>query len=683
MKYLVLAVLLFSIFPGCGKKDYLNESVADRDERMEWWNDAKFGMFIHWGAYSVPAGWYKDKMVSGASEWIMDAAKIPIDEYEKFSKQFNPTEYDAEEWVRIAKNAGMKYIIITSKHHDGYCIWDSKVTNYDIVDFSPYKKDLLKPLAEACRKEGIKFGFYHSIMDWHHPDANKEKFKKYRDEYLIPQLVELLEEYEDLAVLWFDGEWIDEWTEEQGKSLYNQLRNISPDILINNRIGKGRDGMQGMNKDSSAVGDFGTPEQEILEKSSSLPWEACMTFNDSWGFKKGDDNWKSAEALIFNIIDIVSKGGNYLLNVGPDSRGIIPNESVTRLGEIGNWMNINGEAIYNTRAIKNYFEGEKIRYTKAKDDDIYYSFILNPAKSLEVMLKNILPIENSKIYIIGDDNPVSYKSSDLETKIIIPQKYRANNFPIVLKIIGIENKVVEKPLITIDDVEVENTYLFQNDIKIKLNSLTPHSIIRYTIDGSEPNEKSKIFKNELLISETSVIKSSGFKNGFVKSPTTKIKLHKIKSVKDIIIKNHPSEKYSGYGKLTLINGQRGGSNYQNKDWLGFEGEDLEVLLDLGESKHVNEVSLGCLSNLNSWIFLPQIVSFYTASAIGKYEKVHEFNYQLDKNESIKGFIKDISAKVNNSVRYIKIVAENINQCPSWHKGKGGKAWIFADEIIIN
>ncbi|MCB0745595.1 MAG: alpha-L-fucosidase, partial [Ignavibacteriae bacterium] len=160
-------LLIFTV--GCGPKNYLNESKEDKQKRMEWWTDAKFGMFIHWGAYSVPAGWYENEMVPGASEWIMDAAKIPVDVYEQFPKQFNPTEYDPYKWVKIAKQAGMKYIVITSKHHDGFCNWDSKVSNYDVVDFAPYKKDILKPLAEACRKEGIKLGFYYSIMDWHHP----------------------------------------------------------------------------------------------------------------------------------------------------------------------------------------------------------------------------------------------------------------------------------------------------------------------------------------------------------------------------------------------------------------------------------------------------------------------------------------------------------------------------------
>ncbi|MDX1702364.1 MAG: alpha-L-fucosidase, partial [Melioribacteraceae bacterium] len=227
-KSLFLLLALFMI-NACGPNDYLNESPQEKEKRMEWWKDSKFGMFIHWGVYSVPAGWYKDKMAPGASEWLMHFAKISPDEYEKYAAEFNPVLYKPEKWVKLAKNAGMKYIVITSKHHDGFCLWDSKVTNYDIVDFTPYKKDLLKPLAEACRKEGIKLGFYHSILDWHHPDANQENFAKYLDEYLFPQLEELMNNYPDLAILWFDGEWIDEWTEEQGRDLYNRMRNISPD----------------------------------------------------------------------------------------------------------------------------------------------------------------------------------------------------------------------------------------------------------------------------------------------------------------------------------------------------------------------------------------------------------------------------------------------------------------------
>jgi alpha-L-fucosidase len=396
---LAFLIMTFSCKPG-PPKDFLKETREEKTERMQWWHDSKFGMFIHWGIYSVPAGVYNEENIPGIGEWIMSTAKIPVEEYERFGRVFNPDKFNARQWVRIAKDAGMKYIIITSKHHDGFSMWDSKVSKYDIVDFSPYGKDVIKALADECRREGIKLGFYHSIMDWHHPDANAGGWDKYREEYLKPQLEELLTGYGKIAVLWFDGEWIKEWTEEQGKDLYNFVRNLQPDIIINNRVGKGRQGMQGMNRDTTYAGDFGTPEQEILSAKSDFPWESCMTMNDTWGFKTSDTNWKSAEVLIRNLADIVSKGGNFLLNVGPTDEGEIPQASIDRLKEIGEWMRVNGEAVYKVKQTTNYREGEKIRYTLSQNKKYINVFLLGlPPEQLEI--KQVKPAEGSEITMYG------------------------------------------------------------------------------------------------------------------------------------------------------------------------------------------------------------------------------------------------------------------------------------------
>ncbi len=339
--------------------------TLSKDERMEWWRDARFGMFIHWGLYAVPAGEWKGKQTPGIGEWIMERARIPVSEYEQLAKQFNPVKFDADQWVRIAKNAGMKYIVITSKHHDGFCLWDSKVTNYDIVDATPFKRDVLRELSNACKKQGIRLCFYHSIMDWHHPDAqapfypnyndtkqSNPNFARYVENYMKPQLKELITNYGPLGVLWFDGEWIGDWTEPQGKDLYNYVRSLQPDIIINNRVGKGRKGMEGLSKgDQEYAGDFGTPEQQIPAKGlPGVDWESCMTMNETWGYKSSDQHWKSSEDLLRKLADIASKGGNFLLNVGPTSEGLIPGASVERLAAMGEWMKVNGESIYGTAA---------------------------------------------------------------------------------------------------------------------------------------------------------------------------------------------------------------------------------------------------------------------------------------------------------------------------------------------
>jgi alpha-L-fucosidase len=436
MKKLVqILILIISVIVSAqscrqtAQKDYLHETAEQKEARMKWWHDARFGMFIHWGVYSVPAGEFQGKVYPGLGEWLMNDAHIPVKEYEKFARQFNPVKFEAAQWVRIAKDAGVKYIVITSKHHDGFAMWDSKVSDYDIVDFAPYGKDVLKMLADECAKQGVTFCFYHSIMDWHHPDADSTNWVRYREGYLKPQLKELLTGYGKLGILWFDGEWIKEWTEDQGRDLYNYVRNLQPDILINNRVGKGRQGMQGMNKDTSYVGDFGTPEQEILSTSSSMAWESCMTMNDSWGFKTSDNNWKTAETLVKNLVDIVSKGGNFLLNIGPTSEGLIPEPSIERLGEIGDWLKINGEAIYGAGELKNYKEGDSLRYTKSANGKFIYAMLMQwPEK--EITIKQIKPAEGSVISILGMDKALQWKYNESDGLTIelpaedeVPSKY--------------------------------------------------------------------------------------------------------------------------------------------------------------------------------------------------------------------------------------------------------------------
>jgi alpha-L-fucosidase len=268
-------------------------------------------------------------------------------------------------------------------------------------------------------------------MDWHQPDAESKKsythqnttnpdFAKYRENYLKPQLAELIQKY-DPAVIWFDGEWIPEWTEVQGKDLYNFLRNLKPDIIVNNRVGKGRQGMNGMNKYQDAAGDFGTPEQEILEGTSNLDWESCMTMNDTWGYKLNDNKWKSSKVLIDNLIDIAAKGGNYLLNVGPTATGIIPEESVERLEDMGEWLKINGEAVYATNSLKQYKEGNNIKFTTSKSGKFVYAMVT--AKSSDSLsITSVVPVEGSKVYMLGSKKPLKWFTDNGKTVFVLPKK---------------------------------------------------------------------------------------------------------------------------------------------------------------------------------------------------------------------------------------------------------------------
>ncbi|WP_229688845.1 alpha-L-fucosidase [Puia dinghuensis] len=344
-----------------------------RDERMAWWREARFGMFIHWGVYAVLAGEYDGHTIGRASEWIMNRGKIPVAEYQKAARRFNPVKYDPDAWVRMAKDAGMKYIVITAKHHDGFALFHTKASKWNIVDATPYGKDLLKPLAAACRKYGLKLGFYYSqAQDWNNPggaaarkvtsegwanpdsttiDAytaahnghwdltqTTDSMGDYIDKVAVPQVKELLTNYGDVAVLWWDTPT--GMTDEYAGKLHALLA-MQPKIITNDRL-----------KRPDFPGDYKTPEQRIpnLSDLDGKDWETCMTMNGTWGFKASDHNWKSTKTLIHNLVDIASKGGNYLLNVGPTAEGEIPQPSIDTLKIIGAWMKVNGEAIYGTTA---------------------------------------------------------------------------------------------------------------------------------------------------------------------------------------------------------------------------------------------------------------------------------------------------------------------------------------------
>jgi alpha-L-fucosidase len=339
----------------------LTETPAQKAARLKWWSDARFGMFIHWGVYSVPAGEWNG--YTNFAEWFLEETHMPVSQYEKFADQFNPVKFDADAWVRAAKNAGAKYIVITSKHHDGFGMFPSKLTDW-CISRTPFKRDPLKELAAACQAQGIHFCLYYSIMDWHSPDWGQRRpwndlaakdgppnMDRY-DAYMKGQLKELLTHYGPIGLLWFDGQWESCWTKARGDDLYRYVRSLQPDIIVNNRVSKPDNTAGGGFARSEGMGDYGTPEQTIPPAGfgPGVYWESCMTMNDHWGYNKDDHNWKSAQTLVRNLIDCASKGGNYLLNVGPTSEGVIPAASLERLKEIGDWMRVNREAIYDTEA---------------------------------------------------------------------------------------------------------------------------------------------------------------------------------------------------------------------------------------------------------------------------------------------------------------------------------------------
>jgi alpha-L-fucosidase len=379
MKYFWLASFLFF------STQNSSFSQSKDDLRLEWWKEARFGMFIHWGPVSLKGteiGWSRGN-------------QVPVEEYDQLYKNFNPEKFSAKEWVQIAKDAGMKYIVLTAKHHDGFCLWDTKTTDYNIMN-TPFGRDVVKELSEECKRQDIVFCTYYSVLDWYHPDYNidsrggpgyqlpngeKADMDRY-SEYLNTHMKELIGDYGPLGVMWFDGEWEDPWTHARGLKLYDYVRSLQEDIIINNRVDKGRKGMEGVTlSDKEYAGDFDTPEQEVGKYQTDRPWETCMTICQQWAWKP-DDKLKSFEECIRILVETAGGDGNLLLNVGPMPNGQIEGKQVDRLKEIGDWMKLNGESIYGTRG--GPFKPEKWGATTSKGNKIYIHVLKPKGKKIEL-----------------------------------------------------------------------------------------------------------------------------------------------------------------------------------------------------------------------------------------------------------------------------------------------------------
>jgi alpha-L-fucosidase len=406
---------------------------AENLKMREWFQDSKFGLFIHWGVYSV----------LGEGEWVMHNKKMTVEEYEKLPSLFNPTEYDPTEWVRIAKNAGMKYITITSKHHDGFAMYDSKVSNYDIVNRTPYKKDVLKMLADECKEQKIKLFFYYSHLDWHHTDyyprgrtgehsnrPNRGDFNKYID-YMNAQIAELCSgDYGEIGGIWFDG-WWDQQLKKPGETVkktqvdwrleetYDLIHKLQPQALIGNNHHvapfSGED-FQMFEKDLPGHNTTGFSGDAEIE---DLPLETCETMNNSWGYNKGDRNFKSIEKLIQCLVQAAGYNANYLLNVGPMPNGKIQPEFVKCLDEIGKWMAKNGDSVYGTRG--GLIEPAENYVTTYKDDKIYLHILDWKGKN-SILVPSILKKKIKKAWKLVDGTAVQIRKNQQGFIVNLPRE---------------------------------------------------------------------------------------------------------------------------------------------------------------------------------------------------------------------------------------------------------------------
>ena len=407
MKYIfIIAISLISLLASAQKFE-TNQPL------LQEFQDMKFGMFVHWGPVSLKGteiGWSRGREVSN-------------DEYDNLYKQFNPTKFNADQWIKTLKDAGMKYFVITTRHHDGFSIWPTEYSDYDI-SATPYKKDVLMELKNACDKYDIMFGTYYSISDWKHPDyplgspGGKTKKESGDMEKFIPfikgQTKELIEKY-DTKILWFDGEWEEPWTHKMGLDFYQYLKGLDENILINNRVDKGRKGMEGITISKEFAGDFATPEQRVGTYDVENPWESCITICNQWAWKP-NDKMKSLEECMFTLVKTVGGGGNLLFNVGPMPDGRIEPRQVERLKEMGNWLKTNGEAIYGTKG--GPYKPNKWLASTRKGDKIYLHLLNYKKNKVELPFPANIKIEECNIL---NGKTVDFKQSGGNFQVELPK----------------------------------------------------------------------------------------------------------------------------------------------------------------------------------------------------------------------------------------------------------------------
>ncbi|MFN0135921.1 MAG: alpha-L-fucosidase [Phycisphaerae bacterium] len=511
-----------------------SESRQQFETRMAWWRDARFGMFIHWGLYAIPAGKWRDETQHG--EWIRDSAKIPLAEYDTLTQQFNPTAFDATKWIDVAEQAGVQYVVITSKHHDGFCLFDSAETDFDVMS-TPFKRDILKELADAARRRGVRMCWYHSIMDWHHPDylprrpweqAARPVGDADRDRYVAhmkKQLRELLSNYGQVGVLWFDGEWENTWTHERGKDLYHYVRGLQPSIIINNRVDVGRAGMAGFRSASHFMGDFDTPEQEIPAGTrTDVDWETCMTMNDHWGYNAADNNWKSPADLIRKLCTVAGRGGNFLLNVGPTAAGEFPPQALERFKAIGDWMKLYGASIYGTSAGPFVETPWGACTFKRTDEGLtrLYVHVFDWPRDPRVVLPGLVgAVKQAYVLTPSGEQPIESKRVGDAVHVALPAAPIDRSATVVAVDILGPFEVSPPPTISADHDQ------FLDELAVSVSSRSPNVEIRYEFDSPFVLKTSPIATGPIKVDRTLTVSARAFRDGRPISPMSQRKFEKV------------------------------------------------------------------------------------------------------------------------------------------------------------
>jgi len=691
----------------------------------QWFQDAKFGIFIHWGVYSVPAfasEWYPREMyLRGTDAFNHHVATYGSQSkfgYKDFIPMFKAEKWDPDHWAEVFKRAGAQYVVPVAEHHDGFAMYGTALSPWNATRMGP-KRDIIGDLAKAVRKRGLTFGVSsHRAEHWWFMNGGVQFDSDVRDpeysglygparpdtiqpdqEYLknwLARCKELVDKYQP-QVFYFDW-WIEQpafapLLQQFSAYYYNKALDWKREVVLNYK--------NTAFPDNTAVLDI---ERGRLKEIRRLPWQTDTSIGKkSWGYIGNEEN-KSAGEIVDILVDIVSKNGCLLLNIGPRADGAIPEDQEKVLLDMGTWLSVNGEAIYGTRPWEVFGEGitreqegmfsemrslpytaGDIRFTK-KDNRVYAVCLDWPGESLRV--RNLKPRANSVITLLGYGKPLEWQWSQTGGLHISlpPQLQREENRPCryayAFKVEGERAIVADKPAIRVDGKTLGTRTVFSDTLRVELSSATPDASLFYTLDGSSPTDRSRKYERPVILTESGTVKAVAVKNGFVESMIAETEVKKTSNVKSIAYKYRNSSKYGADGDLSLADAERGTVDYNDGKWLGFEGDDLEATIELRTAQKVQTVCLGCLEDQNAWIFLPTGMEVSASSDGEHFLPARTVEYG-DARPGGKALTKEFCVEVNSeNTRYVRVRAKNVGVCPPWHKSAGGKAWLFVDEIVL-